>query len=91
VMMEENVVSSAGTTYCLSEPVLCRLIRDAGFLPAQRDNGYNLLKVHEGEDAPDRRVNDWSSLRKDRLHAEGGTASDGSSPAELSISAAREV
>ncbi len=91
VMMEENVVSSAGTTYCLSEPVLCRLIRDAGFLPAQRDNAYNLLKVHAGEDAPDRRVNDWSSLRKDRLHAQGGTPTGGSSPAELSISAAREV
>jgi hypothetical protein len=36
VMMEENVVSSAGTTYCLDEAVLCRLIREAGFLPAQR-------------------------------------------------------
>ncbi|MBT8484071.1 MAG: radical SAM protein, partial [Phycisphaerae bacterium] len=34
VMMEENVVSAAGTTYCLNEPVLCRLIRDAGFIPA---------------------------------------------------------
>ena len=90
VMMEENVVSSAGTTYCLSEPVLCRLIRDAGFLPAQRDNAYNLLKVHEGEDAPDRRITDWSTLRKDRLHAQGGPATpDGSSPAELSISVTR--
>ncbi|MDP1662731.1 MAG: radical SAM protein, partial [Phycisphaerales bacterium] len=29
VMMEENVVSSAGTTYCLDQAVLCRLIRDA--------------------------------------------------------------
>ena len=26
VMMEENVVSSAGTTYCLDEAVICRLI-----------------------------------------------------------------
>ena len=33
VMMEENVVSSAGTVHCLNEPVICRLIRDAGFLP----------------------------------------------------------
>ena len=38
VMMEENVVSSAGTVHCLNEPLLCRLIRDAGFLPAQRGN-----------------------------------------------------
>lgn len=47
VMMEENVVSAAGTTYCLSEPLICRLIRDAGFTPAQRDNRYNILKTHE--------------------------------------------
>ena len=30
VMMEENVVSAAGTTYKLSEREICRLIRDAG-------------------------------------------------------------
>ncbi|MEM8758577.1 MAG: radical SAM protein [Planctomycetota bacterium] len=43
VMMEENVVSSAGTTYCLDEAVLCRLIRDAGFTPAQRNNTYDVV------------------------------------------------
>jgi cyclic dehypoxanthinyl futalosine synthase len=48
VMMEENVVSAAGTTYCLNEAMICRLIRDAGFLPAQRDNEYNLLRVPGG-------------------------------------------
>ncbi len=48
VMMEENVVSAAGTTYCLNEPVLCRLIRNAGFVPAQRDNRYNLLQSPRG-------------------------------------------
>ncbi len=71
VMMEENVVSAAGTTYCLNEPTLCRLIRDAGFIPAQRDNAYNLLRLHAGEDSPDRRVENWSGLRAQRLHAEG--------------------
>jgi cyclic dehypoxanthinyl futalosine synthase len=68
VMMEENVVSAAGTTHCLNEPTLCRLIRDAGFIPAQRDNQYNLLKVHHGPDSPDLRITDWSSLRAQRLH-----------------------
>ncbi len=63
VMMEENVVSAAGTTYCLSEPVLCHLIRTAGFTPAQRDNRYNILKAHDGDNAPDLQVEDWSSLR----------------------------
>ena len=71
VMMEENVVSAAGTTYCLNEAMLCRLIREAGFLPAQRDNEYNLLRVHAGGDAPDRRTTDWSTTRAQRLHVEG--------------------
>jgi cyclic dehypoxanthinyl futalosine synthase len=71
VMMEENVVSAAGTTYCLNEATICRLIRDAGFMPAQRDNAYNLLRVHDGPGAPDRRVTDWSTVRRARLHVEG--------------------
>jgi cyclic dehypoxanthinyl futalosine synthase len=71
VMMEENVVSAAGTTYCLNEPMLCRLIREAGFIPAQRNNEYNLLRVHAFDDAPDLAVTDWSSLRTARLHVEG--------------------
>jgi cyclic dehypoxanthinyl futalosine synthase len=70
VMMEENVVSSAGTTYCLDEPVLCRLIRGAGFLPAQRDNVYDVLRVHDGAESPDLAVTDWSRHRVKRLHAE---------------------
>jgi len=70
VMMEENVVSAAGTTHCLNEATLCHLIRDAGFLPAQRDNAYNLLRVHAGADAPDRRIEDWSIVRTKRLHVE---------------------
>jgi len=74
VMMEENVVSAAGTTYCLNEPVLCHLIRDSGFVPAQRDNGYNLLKVQDGENAPDLQVDDWSQHRAKQLHIEGGCA-----------------
>jgi cyclic dehypoxanthinyl futalosine synthase len=70
VMMEENVVSSAGTTYCLDEAVLCRLIRGAGFIPAQRDNVYDLLRVHDGPDSPDLAVTDWSTHRARRLHVE---------------------
>ncbi|HWB19041.1 MAG TPA: hypothetical protein VG711_01980, partial [Phycisphaerales bacterium] len=70
VMMEENVVSAAGTTHCLNEPMLCRLIRDAGFTPAQRNNEYNLLKIHDTTEAPDLRVTDWSTLRAQRLHVE---------------------
>ncbi len=70
VMMEENVVSAAGTTYCLDEALLCRLIRGAGFTPAQRDNVYDVLRVHDGPDSPDLRVTDWSQHRTKRLHVE---------------------
>ncbi|HLL87871.1 MAG TPA: radical SAM protein, partial [Tepidisphaeraceae bacterium] len=55
VMMEENVVSAAGTTYTLSDREICRLIRDAGWTPAQRDQYYNVVKRHDVPDAPDLR------------------------------------
>jgi cyclic dehypoxanthinyl futalosine synthase len=68
VMLEENVVSSAGTTYCLDEAVLCRLIRDAGFVPGQRNNSYDVLSIKDGADAPDRLVTDWSEHRAKKTH-----------------------
>jgi len=55
VMMEENVVSAAGTTYKLAEREICRLIRDAGWTPAQRDQYYRVLRRQEGADSPDLR------------------------------------
>jgi len=70
VMMEENVVSSAGTTYCLDEAVLCRLIRESGYIPAQRNNTYDVLRVHDGPSSPDRLVTDWSAHRAKRMHQE---------------------
>jgi len=72
VMMEENVVSAAGTTYCLDEPVLNHLIREAGFMPAQRDNTYDILKLNSGPDSPDLMVTDWSVHREKTLHQERG-------------------
>jgi cyclic dehypoxanthinyl futalosine synthase len=53
VMMEENVVSAAGTTYKLNEREICRLVRDAGWVPAQRDQYYNVIARHDGPNAPD--------------------------------------
>jgi cyclic dehypoxanthinyl futalosine synthase len=53
VMMEENVVSAAGTTYRLEAREICRLIRDAGWVPAQRDQYYHVLRRHDGPDSPD--------------------------------------
>jgi cyclic dehypoxanthinyl futalosine synthase len=43
VMMEENVVSSAGTTFRLDAGQIESLIRDAGYEPRQRNNWYELL------------------------------------------------
>ena len=43
VMMEENVVSSAGTSFRLSKEQIERLISEAGYEPRQRDNWYRLL------------------------------------------------
>jgi cyclic dehypoxanthinyl futalosine synthase len=43
VMMEENVVSSAGTTFRLDAGNIENLIRRAGYEPRQRNNWYELL------------------------------------------------
>src|SRR3981189_3184646 len=40
VMLEENVVRAAGVNNCTTEEELRRIIRDAGFRPAQRDTLY---------------------------------------------------
>jgi len=40
IMIEENVVSAAGTHHRATEEELRRLIRDAGFVPKQRDSLY---------------------------------------------------
>jgi cyclic dehypoxanthinyl futalosine synthase len=40
VMLEENVVKAAGVNNCTTEEELRRIIRDAGFRPAQRDTLY---------------------------------------------------
>ena len=43
VMMEENVVSSAGTTFRLDAEQIESLIRQAGYEPHRRNNWYELL------------------------------------------------
>ena len=43
IMIEENVVSQAGTTFRMGVGDMQRLIRDLGYEPHQRDNWYNLL------------------------------------------------
>jgi cyclic dehypoxanthinyl futalosine synthase len=43
VMMEENVVSSAGTTFRLDQQKIENLILSAGYQPRRRNNGYRLV------------------------------------------------
>jgi cyclic dehypoxanthinyl futalosine synthase len=43
IMIEENVVSSAGTRHHATEEELRRIIRGAGFVPRQRDTLYRTL------------------------------------------------
>jgi cyclic dehypoxanthinyl futalosine synthase len=43
VMMEENVVSSAGTSFRLAKEEIEELITTAGYEPRQRNNWYELL------------------------------------------------
>jgi cyclic dehypoxanthinyl futalosine synthase len=47
IMLEENVVSAAGTTYRMDVGDMKRLIADLGFEPRQRDNWYRLLGAGE--------------------------------------------
>ena len=43
IMIEENVVSAAGTTFRMTVEDMQRLIRDLGHEPRQRDNAYRLV------------------------------------------------
>ena len=44
LMMEENVVSSAGTSFRLTLEEMRKLIREAGYEPRQRTNNYGLIE-----------------------------------------------
>ncbi len=46
-MIEENVVSAAGTTYCASVDDFCRLIRAAGKRQVQRDTLYRRVRAYD--------------------------------------------
>jgi cyclic dehypoxanthinyl futalosine synthase len=58
VMLEENVVSSAGARHRSNRTELIELIRGAGRVPAQRDTLYRHLAVHRdpADDPVDDRV-----------------------------------
>ena len=45
IMIEENVVSEAGTTFCMGVTDMQRLIEGMGYTARQRDNWYRLVDV----------------------------------------------
>ncbi|WP_169083826.1 cyclic dehypoxanthinyl futalosine synthase [Paenibacillus sp. PL91] len=52
-MIEENVVSAAGTTHKVNIELILQLIRECGKIPAQRDTKYNILKMYHETDKAD--------------------------------------
>ncbi|CAM3119989.1 cyclic dehypoxanthinyl futalosine synthase [Paenibacillus sediminis] len=46
-MIEENVVSAAGTTHKVNIEQILKLIREAGKIPAQRNTRYEILRVFD--------------------------------------------
>jgi cyclic dehypoxanthinyl futalosine synthase len=47
VMMEENVVASAGAKNSMDSSEMVKLIKDIGEIPAQRDTAYNIIKTYK--------------------------------------------
>ena len=47
VMMEENVVASAGAKNYMDSHEMVKLIRDIGEIPAQRNTDYSLVKIYD--------------------------------------------
>ncbi len=59
IMIEENVVSAAGAHHKSSEEELRRIIREAGFIPKQRDTLYRTYFLHCGLTANSTRRAGW--------------------------------
>ncbi|ANY65166.1 dehypoxanthine futalosine cyclase [Paenibacillus sp. BIHB 4019] len=49
-MIEENVVSAAGTTHKVNIELILKLIREAGKVPAQRNTRYEILRMYNESD-----------------------------------------
>jgi cyclic dehypoxanthinyl futalosine synthase len=65
IMLEENVISSAGARHRSNLHELIGMIRSAGFIPAQRDTLYRHLAVHytpADDPTDDRVVSHFSSI-----------------------------
>jgi cyclic dehypoxanthinyl futalosine synthase len=70
VMLEENVVSSAGAKHRSNRAELIHLIRTAGRVPAQRNTRYELIEIHDdpaNDPVDDGVVSHFASIVDDRV------------------------
>ena len=58
LMIEENVVAEAGTVHHLTLDTIKRLIRDAGYIPRQRNVFYEYIDSNDSADEP-RPASQW--------------------------------
>jgi cyclic dehypoxanthinyl futalosine synthase len=52
LMIEENVVAAAGTVYYLSLAEIQRAIREAGYIPRQRNVFYEYIDAEPAAEEP---------------------------------------
>jgi cyclic dehypoxanthinyl futalosine synthase len=69
VMLEENVVSSAGAKHRSNRGELIHLMRTAGRTPAQRNTLYEIIEIHDdpaNDPVDDGVVSHFASIAVDR-------------------------
>ena len=69
LMIEENVVSAANTTFRTSTAEMERLIRDAGFRPARRRQDYSILQMMDDDQPRPRALRTSHAAESDPLSA----------------------
>ncbi|MBI5355350.1 MAG: dehypoxanthine futalosine cyclase [Candidatus Aenigmarchaeota archaeon] len=63
ILMEENVVSATGVTFWTDLEEVLRLIKEAGFVPSQRNTYYKILKRYDTYERPELKKNALMVLR----------------------------
>ena len=62
ILMEENVISAAGTLFGMDPPTARRHIREGGYVPAQRDTYYRILRRYDAPTDDERTPHDPGQL-----------------------------
>jgi cyclic dehypoxanthinyl futalosine synthase len=62
ILMEENVISAAGTLFGMDPPTARRHIRAGGYVPAQRDTYYRMMQRYDAPTADETRGTDPGQL-----------------------------